>query len=56
MQPSINNNCESPQGEKEHFVEGLCYLPTLEQLAAFFDEAIIIIHLTDGILTQYPKE
>lgn len=55
MQPSDNNNCESLRGGEEHFVEGLCYLPTLEQLAAFFDEAVIIIHLIDGILTQYPK-
>lgn len=36
MLPSISNNSESLQEEKEHFVEGLWDMPIIEELAAFF--------------------
>lgn len=36
MLPSISNNSESLQEEKEHSVEGLWDMPIIEELAAFF--------------------
>ena len=52
MLPGINN--ESLQEENQHSVKDLCDIPTLGELAAFFDDAIIFILLIDGRYS-YPR-